>query len=180
MQRPSLGLAVALALVAPGCLGSVTAATLPDDALASENWREARRDRQSVAMGTAEVVLVDYAPRDNRHALGAGITVATGNDVPLYDEAALIPEALSRIEERKGVEFREIGDRSIQLTNAGGSVTGTEYAIDGAPGNGRALVFEVDCDDFVVVAAWGATESGLLGGGNLYQEALDVARNVRC
>lgn len=177
---------LALALVAPltaGCLGSVTPASIPEQALSQNGWSETRDERQSIAGGLAEVVTREYT-KGGTQAL-AGAIVATLNDIPILDERErLIPIALEQVEEQQGITLRETGTRTLQLTNLGVTVTGTEYDIEGAALPAKGVLFTPSCGDFVVVVAYGTLpqQGGVLGGSapDRYGEARDVARTVTC
>ena len=183
-------IALLLALLTPGCLGSVTPAEIAPSALQQNNWRESSRSTQSVALGLGEVVQIEYgerAPAVSQFA--SGIILVTANNVPLLTEARFIPQALERVEQQRGVEFVATGSRSLSLTNLGASITGTEYDIRGAVAPAKALVITPDCSDFVVVAAFGVVETGGSGGGIFgggssgtrpYDRALQVAAAVTC
>lgn len=181
MRRTLLSLALGTLLATTGCLGRVDAAQLHEQALRSNDWELAGEDRSSVAMGLGQLVTRDYAP-DGGSGFDAGVTVATGNDVPLFNEARFIGGAIERIEERHGVTFEETGTQTLELEHLDRTVEATTYDIQDAPADGAAIVYDTDCGDFVAVAAWGSTESGgLFGGGEPpYQEAVDMAKALTC
>lgn len=155
---------VALILVASltsGCLGlgSVEPADIPEEG--RDDWRQTRNDRQDYAGGLAELVTVEYEPPENAVAKVAGVMVATLNDLPILDERErLIPIALKKIEEDRGVEFVESGTRSMELVNLGSMVEGTEYDIRQGPNEAKGVLFTPDCEDFVVVVAYGPLADG--------------------
>jgi hypothetical protein len=177
-----LALALALALVAPGCLGGVDPAHLPESALAGSGWVLLGEQTQSHAGGLAEQVLLEYGQQNDRPL--DGIIVGTVTNVPFYDERKLVPEALARAERDLGVDLEETGKRTVQLSTLGTSVEGTLYDMRRGPATGKALLFEVPpCDDFAVVLAFGPESSdGLLFGSNenRFEEAVQMGRTVDC
>ena len=186
MRHPAshLALALALAVVLPGCLGSVSPASIPAATLQANDWHQARESRESRAAGLVDIVSRDYAPVEERTALGSGVSVVSVTNVPILDEKRFIPAAVERIEKDRGVQFNEVGSRVVELTNIG-RTTGTEYTISGASLPGRALLLTPDCGDFIVLVAWGATTIGpaaLISGRDrdLYEEAIGVAKAVEC
>lgn len=187
MLRATVVFLTALTVLTSGCLGSVDPATIPEDTLDQNNWTERDRNEEGIAGGLAPATLVDYGPRGTTSGLGAGITVATTVNLPIVDERKLLPLALDHVEKEKGIEFANPVSRAIVVQAAGGSITATEYDIRGAPVPGKGLVYTLDCNDFAVVAAWGAdvkTGSGGLFGGDrsetLYDAAVRISRSVTC
>lgn len=125
-------------------------------------------------MGLGELETITY--ETNRGF--AGVTVATLNDVPLLDERSRVePAAIEQIEERYGVQLEETGTTTLELANRDAQVQGTEYDVQGAPAEAKAVLFPVDCDPFVLVVAYGLAGSGF---GASYQDAQDVGRHVVC
>lgn len=192
---------LALVMLVPltsGCLGlgSVAPATIPDETIEQNDWRQTRDDRQGLVGGLAEVAIVEYEPPSSAVAKVAGVLVATLNDIPLLDERErLVPLALEKIEEDRGVRFEEAGTRSLELVNLETTVEGTEYDIRQGPNEAKGLLFTPSCGDFVVVVAYGPIDSGGDDGGGLpiigdsagqsgfvhdYAKARSIARTVVC
>lgn len=152
-----------LTALTSGCLGlgSVEPAEIPDETVEEHDWRQTRDERQDYAGGLAELATYEYEPPSNAVAKVAGVMVATLNDLPILDERErLIPIALEKIEEDRGVEFQETGTRSMELINIGSTVEGTEYDIRQGPNEAKGVLFTPECDDFVAVVAYGPIDSG--------------------
>lgn len=182
MRAPIAVVLVGLVLTT-GCLGSVTPASIPDPAVQEADWEETTRSEESVAMGLGQIVTIEYHPQQNSRL--AGVAVATANDVPILDETRFIGDALEDVEAQYNIELTETGSEPIQLANLGTGVDATLYRVEdqSSPGEGKAILFVVPCDDFVVVIGWGPhEESSRFLGEDVpsYQDARSLARQVAC
>lgn len=181
MERAGL---VALLLVLPaltGCLGSVEPATIPQSTLSEKNWELAKTDEQSIAMGLGQLVTKDYRPRSGGGPLGggtkmSGAIVATSNDVPVLDETRFIPRAIEKVEKRRNIDLKEAGTTELDLPNVGGGTTVTAqlYTFTKSGIQGKAALVTPACGPFVVAVGYGVVAE------NIYREAKNVARHVKC
>ncbi len=192
MRRTSLAVGLTLLMLTTGCigLGSVSPAEVPGQDAQDQGWEKTNEDVQSFAMGLGERVSKQYRPQESSNR--GAVSVETTNDVPLFDEGELLPQAIERMEENHNIELEKNGTRSIELANMEGGVTADVYDIKGGPADGKAIVFTVPCDPFVAVIGFGTTPSddggggGLLGGEstttgtNYYEQSVEVARHVTC
>lgn len=160
-----------------GCLGSVDPATLPPEALDTHGWSQQGSSSQSLVLGLGDLEIRDYGPGSGF----AGATLASVNDVPLVsEEDRVLPRAIDRVEEKRGVEFTSPSTGSLELTNRGTTVEATEYDVEGADGPAKAVLFTPECGPFVIVAGYGTTATGLTGGAAPYDDARDVVKSVTC
>lgn len=166
-----------LLLLTSGCLGlgGVSPAVVPSEDLPS-SWSQTDQDTQGIAMGLGELETLTY----EANSRATGVVVATLNDVPLLDERSRVePRAIQEIESRYGVQLEESGTTTLELINHGSQVEGTEYDVQGIPVDAKAVLFEVGCDPFVLVIAYGTTSDTRFTDPT-YGEAKEVARHVVC
>jgi hypothetical protein len=171
---------LALAMVA-GCLGSPDPAGISDATLNEHGWSQTDQTEQSVAMGLGQISTRDYRGPGNQDTTGA--TVATATDVPILDERRFVPQAIERVEEQRGIDFKEAGSTTVSLPELGvdnAEANLYEFQKDGA--NGKAILITPDqCDGFVISVGFGVTGAGGFSASDAtYEEAKDVARNVVC
>lgn len=193
MRRSLIAVGLTLLMMTTGCLGlgSVTPGEVPSQDAQDQSWEKTNEDVQSFAMGLGERVSKQYRPQENSNR--GAVAVETTNDVPLFDEGELLPQAIDRIEERYNLELEKNGTRSIELANMEGGVTADVYDLKNAPAEGKAIVFTAPCDPFVAVIGFGTTPDdgggggGILGsdsstttGPNHYEQAVELARHVTC
>lgn len=178
MRRLMLLAIVVAAGLAAGCLG-VTAAEIPEDERNSANWQETSSEEETVAFGLAELVTKEYRPNSDLGVTGA--TVASAPDVPLYDESNLLPRALEKVEQERGIDLTHTGETTLSLTNLGADTDADLYRFEKDGAQGRLVLFDAPgCDSFVVVAGYGVTDPAGISGEATYGEARDLARTVAC
>lgn len=171
MSRRFLALSLVAALLTAGCLGSVEAATIPQESMPS-GWSEKNSESDSLVLGLGSLELRDYGPSGNDFS---GATIATMNDLPIVDERdQVLPRAIERVEEQRGVRFTNPTGLTVQLTNLGQEAPATEYDVEGAGGPAKALIVTPDCDAFVIAAGFGTTV------GDQYDTASDAVKAVVC
>lgn len=171
MSRRHLALALVAATLTAGCLGGVEAATIPAQSQPS-GWSEKGQDSQSLVAGLGTLELRDYGPSGNDFS---GATIATMNDLPIVDEREqVLPRAIERVEEQRGVTFTNPSDKTVQLTNLNQQAPATEYDVEDAGGPAKALIITPDCDAFVIAAGFGTTV------GSQYDNARSAVKGVVC
>lgn len=176
MPRALPAAALVAALLTAGCLGSVEAATIPQDSLPS-GWSLQNEDSQSVAMGLASLETREYGTGSGF----AGATVATTNDLPILDEEGqVLPRAIEQVEEKKGVRFTNPSELQVQLSNLDQQDTATEYDVEDAGGPAKALIVTPECGSFVIAAGYGTTATGPGGGPSPYDNARSAVKGVVC
>ncbi len=155
MDRRWWPVLLGLLLSTTGCLGlgGVDPAFVPANDL-PPSWSEDDRVSQGIAYGLGELETISYSTNDGF----AGVTVATMNDVPFVDERSrAVPAAIEQIEKRYGVTLEESGETTIELDNQESQVQATVYDVRGAPTDAKAVMFDIDCDPFVLVLGYGTT-----------------------
>lgn len=170
MRRPLLALALTASVLAAGCLGSVEAAKIPQKSLPS-GWSLQNEKSESIAFGLAQLKTREYGTGSGL----AGATVASVNDVPVLDERErVLPRAIEKVEEKKGVKFKNPSSLSVQLTNLDQKAPATEYDVEGARGPAKALIVTPNCGPFVIAAGYGTTV------GAQYDNARRAVKGVVC
>lgn len=176
-MRARLAVAAGVALTLAGCLGSVDPATIPAEALERHDWSRQASTSQNLVLGLGDLEIRGYGPGSGF----AGATLASANDVPVVsEENRVLPRAIQRVEEKRGVRFKDPSETTIRLENRGTTVQATVYDVEGAGGPAKAVLFTPNCGPFVIVAGYGTTTSGLFGGASPYDEARDVVGSVVC
>jgi hypothetical protein len=170
---------LALAMMA-GCLGGVDPAEISEQTLNQKGWSQTNSDTQPVAMGLAEIATKEYRGPSGQDA--TGVTVATTNDIPILDERRFIPNAIEKIEEKRGITLEKTGTTKVSLPQLGGTETDADvYDFEKSGAQGKAvLITPEECDPFVISVGYGLTQGSELAGSATYNEAKDVARNVAC
>lgn len=171
MSRRILALSLVAALLTAGCLGSVEAASIPPESMPS-GWSQKGSESDTLVLGLGSLELRDYGPSGNDFS---GATIATMNDLPVVDERnQVLPRAIERVEEQRGVTFTNPSDLTVQLTNLNQEAPATEYDVEGAGGPAKALIITPDCENFVIAAGFGTTVGGQ------YDTARDAVKGVVC
>ncbi len=185
-MRRILPLALVLAITLPvaGCLGGVTAAGIPNDALTvnSSRWTLEDESESSLLGGAVALYQRQYAPANAAASVFGGILIVSASDLPLLPEDRALPYAIEKAEEGEGMTLEEAGSVNLRLTNVDNlDVKGTLYNVKGKDVPAQGLLIDFYCPDaYVVGLAYGAKDGGVLGGASPFEQAKTLLSRIAC